>query len=156
MLKTLCWVIAFFVPLNCFAFSGTITMHNVIYTQYKLVHNTQTLLYTIKAQQQRECIPDNKKTLLLTLNNKKQAQQLFYYKNGLLIINPLIIIHFEVGYYYRGNFIMENVRGKINTYNINTKELTFNTHKKQFITSFFVINDHGIIISKIMRHHQLI
>ncbi|WP_279145507.1 hypothetical protein [Photobacterium carnosum] len=156
MLKALCWVIAFFVPLNCSAFSGTITMHNIIFTQYKLTHNTQTQLYTIKAQQQREYVPDNKKTLLLALNNKKQAQELFHYKNGILIIDPLIKIYFGVGYYYRGNFIMENVRGKINTYNISTKELTFNIHKKQFITSFFVINDHGIIISKVMRHHQFI
>ena len=156
MLKALCLVIALFVPLNCYAFSGTITMHNVIFTQYELIHNTQTLLYTIKAQQQREYVPDNKKTLLLALNNKKQAKELFHYKNGILIINPLIKLYFKVGYYYHGNFIMENVRGKINTYNINTKELTFNIHKRQFITSFFVINDHGIIISKVMRHHPFI
>ncbi|WP_318462716.1 hypothetical protein [Photobacterium leiognathi] len=154
MLKTLVWVIALFVPLNTYAFSGTIKMHHIIFKQYELIDNTPTLFYTIKAKQQNEFLPEVNRKLFNALNNENDAKSIFNYNYGVLVIDPLIKISFEFGYYYKGSFVMNNVNGNIGQHRINLKKVIFNISKKQFITPFFIINHHGVITSKIIHHHN--
>ncbi|MGA1941435.1 hypothetical protein [Arcobacter sp. YIC-310] len=99
--------------------------------------NQENILYIIKADIKHV---DLKKLKKFKFFNKEQIiSQASFYEKG-TFIKENIKLHFKKAYFLEGDFIMKNIKGKINNYKIEAKKATY-TSTDIILEKAFVIID---------------
>ena len=150
------FIVLFFLitPLAAFAAGGSLTLTGVTHYEYQRVNDNLELLYKIKAQKQYETIKEiNSSEIIDYMYNKESAKKRFHYENAQLILSDKTKINFILGYFFKGNLIMNHVYGIIDGENFHTSELLFNQNTTSLMAKniLFTIKNKKISKKNFMR-----